>query len=655
MDYRMWMTVLLGVFAALLPAGAAQDAAASSQAQVESLGRPCRAKNILTGRLVTDPATGRQTLVLPNMNEVSGMELLFVDFENNTARVVRCPAGQGAWSLNEVPGRRLVVGTYYDGKYMVLDLERMRFVKTVAFPGEEYIWNSCMGSDGRLYGGTYPGGKLGALDLKTYTLQDCGAGAPPNLYLRYVSALPDGRILCCFTTSNPAVKIYDPASRRFEDAPEELTAAVKGMRGVSWQGTFFAGTAAFDGKTLQRVPYPFPTPDTGNGLWWINSTLTSDKQLFFAHGNTVWRYVPGEKQPQKITETPLRGADYLAAASDGRLLGVRGQDYFVIRPGESEMTLRRIPGEDSPRSVMFLRVDPQGRVWGGPTFGQTVFWLDPRTRKYENTATVCDGNGEVYDAAFLDGKAYFASYAGGNIICYNPSAPWDQWNGRNPVTIVSLASRGYIRPVAGIHAGPDGKLYSGWLAQYGVYGGAVSITDPATGATDLIENPLGNQGIGCMAVGADYVCAGTTLYANGLPVRTGEKVSFGMIDLASRQVVFRQEFAESIGSCVLEPVSNVVVLAVGKRIMLFSPKLQRFLAPLPADTPEWTGADLAAPGDGKVYYSSGRSIVALNLKTGRAQTVAADLPGISHLAASPDGWLVFSIGADVYRVRIPKG
>jgi hypothetical protein len=70
-------------------------------------------------------------------------------------------------------------------------------------PGEEYFWNGALGSDGRLYGGTYPGGKLGALNLDTLELEDCGAPAKPNLYCRNVNATPDGRLLCHFGMTSP--------------------------------------------------------------------------------------------------------------------------------------------------------------------------------------------------------------------------------------------------------------------------------------------------------------------------------------------------------------------------------------------------------------------------------------------------------------------
>ena len=63
--------------------------------------------------MITDRVTGREILVLTNMNENSGCELIFLDFENDTGKVYRAPAGAGSWALNEVPGDRLIVGTFF--------------------------------------------------------------------------------------------------------------------------------------------------------------------------------------------------------------------------------------------------------------------------------------------------------------------------------------------------------------------------------------------------------------------------------------------------------------------------------------------------------------------------------------------------------------
>jgi len=623
-------------------------AAAHAQTQVELLGQPCRAKNVLAARYVVDPS-GREWFVLTNMNETAGMELIFIDFRLNTGRAIRAPAGAGSWALLTVPGHRLIVGTFYDGKFMVFDLQKMEFTHTADFPGESYIWNLAVGSDGRVYGGTYGGGKLGALDLNSYTVQDCGAPAPPNMYLRHVSALPDGRILCNFGMEKPTNLIYDPAIGKFEPAPPTLQGV---SRGVTWNGYFLAGAQVLDGKSLQPVSPPFPAPEAGS--WAVDVHLTDNETLFLRQGNAIYRYRPSATKPEKIAEVDLRGGAIYAATPRGELLGVRGQDYFVIQPGDSTVNLKPIPVEPAPRPTFFLRLDEKNRLWGGPSFGQTLFWMDAQTGKTVNTGTVCNSGGEVYDVTFHDGKVYAVAYAGGDIIRYDPEAAWDQWNNVNPRVIASVGERGYIRPTAGVVLSPDGMVCSGWMAKYGVYGGAIALTDPATGKTDLIENPLGEQAVEGLAVDAKFLYVGTSLGANGLPNKVGEWARFGIIDRSTKEVVLRHEFegASSVRSFWLDADTGRLAMAVAGRLHLFDTRSRTFV-PVPTDA-LGVGSRIAGLGDGKAYYGSGRAVIRVDMRTGKAEQVAELPANVSNVAVATDGTLYASCGADVYRIRWTK-
>lgn len=619
-------------------------------AVLELLGQPCRAKNILATCIVKDRASGREMFVLSNMNENSHAELLFIDFENNTGRVYRAPAGAGAWALKEVPGDRLIVGTFYDGVFMVFDLNKMEFVKVVDFPGETYIWNLAMGGDGRIYAGTYPGGKLGALDLNHYTVEDCGAPAPPNLYCRQVSELPDGRILCFFNTEKDTALIFDPATKNFGPAPPAVS---NGVQGAVFDGYFVTGRQVFDGKTLEEVkPIPFPTPPAEKGRWSFNPHMTTRDTVYMQQGQALYRYKAGDKDLTLVCDVDIFRSDIDDVSSSGWAMGVRGQDYFVIRPGAKAAELRPIPVESNPRHTMFLRVAPDGKLWGGSTFGQTLWWMDPRTKKYVNTSSICDSGGEVYDVAFANGKVYAVAYAGGDIVEYDPSQPWNQIGLVNPRVIKHLSNNGYIRPEAGVTTGPDGKLYAGWLTRYGAYGGAVSITDPKTGDTELIENPLGEQAVVGVATDGKYIYVGTSLAGNGLPLKKGEWARFGMIDLATRKVVFQREFegCASVRILGFDPQSHRLALSAGGTPMLFDTSIRGMVTKLDGAA-QVGGRSVGLPGDGSVVYGSDKSVVRLDMRTGKTTILLQAPSQVNNVAAGADGKLYISCGVNVYAVK----
>ncbi|HZO89332.1 MAG TPA: hypothetical protein VFB38_13445 [Chthonomonadaceae bacterium] len=636
----------LAVLCAALIVGMGGRAVASD---VEYLGEPCRAKQVLAGRVIVDRADGRERLVLTNDNETQGAELLCIDFEKDTGQLYPAPAGAGSWALHEVKGDRLVVGTFYDGMFMVFDLKTHRFIKTVPFPGESYIWNLALGGDGRLYGGTYPGGKLGALDLDTYALEDCGAPAAPNQYLRYVSATPDGRILCSFGMQEPKSLLYDPATKRFSSLPKPLEGA---SVGVSWNGYFIVGARVYQGRDFQAVdPPPFPVPPAEKGGWYADADLTTPDTLYLHQGHALYCYRKGEAALTLLTDVDLRGGRLLGASRNGALLGVRGQDYFVLQPGETTLRLRPIPVEGRGRPTLFLKADAQGRLWGGPHFGQTLFSYDTRTGKAVNTGVICDAGGEVYDVAFLHGKVYAASYSGGDITCYDPNAPWDQWNHKNPKPLATVGPD-YIRPTGGILAGPDGKLYSGWMAKYGTYGGAIAITDPETGRTERIENPLGAQAVEGLAVEGQFCYIGTSLAANGLPNKTGESAQFGVMDRTTRKVVFRHTFegAQGVRSVAFDRKTGRVAMVVDGKLRVFDAKRSAFVT-LPADLPPVKSASIALPGNGTVLIGSGKEVLAINLRDGRATPLGALPADVTNVTIGADGAVYVSCEAALYRLR----
>src|SRR5262245_21997126 len=110
---------------------------------VRFLGQPCRARNVHAGVVVED--AGREWFGITNTNENANVELVFIDAKADKGEVYRAPAGAGAWALQKLPGNRLALGTYYDGMFMVFDVAKRAWVKTVKFPGEDYIWTFAIG------------------------------------------------------------------------------------------------------------------------------------------------------------------------------------------------------------------------------------------------------------------------------------------------------------------------------------------------------------------------------------------------------------------------------------------------------------------------------------------------------------------------------
>jgi hypothetical protein len=634
-----------------------------SVVSLEHLGQPVRARNIIEGLLTVRPQDGKEILILSNNNEFTGAELIFIDLESRAATIVKAPAGAGIDSVTEVPDHRLALGTFYDGTVMLFDMKTMQFVKSVRFGTETYLWGFAMGSDSRAYFGSFPGGKLGALDLNTYSVEDLGAPAPRNFYLRTVLSTPDGRILCRFMVEKPTWLLFDPMTRRFDPVLEELRGARIAAR---WDKYIVSGQRAFEGPDLHlAIPSPFPVPQNATAedfgmrvsptrhpkqiKWEVSTLLTNRDTLYISQGKSLWKFRKGDKKLSVVISNDLRGARIFGETRNGRIIGVRGQDYFMMRPGDARFEPLPIPGKPSPRTIFFLHADAAGRIWGGPPYGQTLFWMDPATKKVVNTATISDSGGEVYEVAFLDGVTYAAAYAGGEIIQYDPEKPWDQWGQSNPKTIAHIGPE-FVRPTGGIIVGPGQKLYSGWTAGSG-YGGAIAITDPQSSDTKLLRNPFGSQQIMGVATDGDLLYAGTGLGGSGLPDQVGQSAKFGIIDPSANSVIaqYTVDGANRIRVIGYDARTHIVATIVDTYIRLFDTTARSFLT-RGAGAPRVASWSNAMPGDGKLYFGSGKQVLALDLASGGLNTIA-DVDGyVNNVTVGPNSTIYFGIGADLYAI-----
>ena len=633
----------------------------SDHAVARLLGQPCMGFQFLSGTSVYNAAHDKELFVVSSASEGLPMNLIFTDIAEQKSTAERAPSGAGAWALAQMANPNLLaVGTHNDGKVHVFDMEKWQFTASAKFADETYIWNFAPGKDGRLYFGTYPNGKLGAIDPSglaadppTLALEDCGAPLPPNSYLRTVSALPDGRLLCACGLQQPGVRIYDPATKQFTEPP----AAMAGVAaGVVWNGYFLAGDKVFNAALDPVSPPPFPVPPADRGAWQVAAEVTTADTLYLSQGNALWRLDKDKADLALVFDFELRGGRLMGASHDGGVYGVRGNFYFHIAPGDTKLERKSFRLSPPNRPPLFLAPDGVGNIWGGPPVGQTIFMMSRDTGVNTNTDIVVNSSGQVYGMAFIDAIGYGVSYSNGDIFRNDPANPWFQYDGKNPSVLTSLADRGYTRPVAGICVGPGKQLYSGWMAKYGVYGGAVAVTDPGSGKTDLIENPFGKQTVSGLALDDTYLYLGTSLEGNGLPAKTGEPPQFGVMGVEARQPVLNQPFegATTVDRFTANPVAQRVLFAVDNAPRVFNVETMKVEAPFDPAPPQVTSLATASLGNAFIYYASDRKIIQFNPVTGEF-TEIMELPGaVGAFTGEHAGDLFAACGLDVYRVTLKK-
>ena len=85
-------------------------------------------------------------------------EVVIIDPESGEGETIQIPGDNGAWALLNYKDEKLLVGTCGTYGYLhCLELKTREWKPSLRVEGISYIWDLALASDGKVYGGTYPG------------------------------------------------------------------------------------------------------------------------------------------------------------------------------------------------------------------------------------------------------------------------------------------------------------------------------------------------------------------------------------------------------------------------------------------------------------------------------------------------------------------
>ncbi len=579
------------------------------------VGQPCRNFNILGLITILDPRDGREKVALSNFASGATGNLVLIDPDSGEGESIPLPGDEGAWALLNLNNGRVLVGTCPRFGYLhSLDLRSRTWAEPLRDADELYIWNLARGSDGKVYGGTWPGCRLLRYDPATHRLDNLGrvSDNPDNAYSRMVYALP-GRLLVACGYADPHLSVWDIASgecRRFGKP----------------------------GAVVREVNAQFVCVETDGALEFHDARTLEPLADDFRNALT----------PQRRSMLPA--ANGSIELRDGRLFVVRGQEYAIeAAPGRphTQPALMPIPAERPATRIHTLISDAQGRLWGSSAFGQTIFRYDPASGEVWNSQVVCDAGGEVYGMAFAGDRLFMSAYAGGDHIVYDPAQAWNQIDNVNPRTLQTVRPV-LIRPSGRSVIGPDGAFWTGWMAAYGVYGGGLSRVDTRTGEVQCWHDPIPGQAITSLTAGADCLYFITGGQANGLPEKI-EPLHCVAWSVDGR-ILAERVYAAGARLRAICATRAGVALAVDQRLELLDSETLNVVnsAALPV------GCQLLlAWGDDGLAAFCGAQFLHVRPLRGEVKPVC-DLPGEVYAATfTPAGDLYFACEQDLY--RLPAG
>jgi len=540
------------------------------------LGTPCRNFQILDGTIFLDPKDGREKLALNSFVAGGKGALILLDYSQNRAERYDFPAHSGGRTILQVSDTRLIVASEYAGAFLPFDLVSRQWdtAKIGIGPDNEYTWMLNPGFDGWIYSGGYPHPNLYRYHPKTGQTEDLGEMlGERNLYNRFVTALPNGWIINSVGFEKFALVAFNPQNKEKRILPFDVGQCVR-MKLIgkyilaTWKGRIHF----IDSETFAEVEPDFlPKPPSQNGTWTNFKDFSIPSNLYLtADDGVLYRFNIKDKSLEKIWNLTLRGGAIRGIDSQNRLVGTRGQDYFVASLLDTTLKLQHIPAKAPATEIIFLAADPAGGVVGGSGFGQTLFHFDPARNIAQNTATVVDAGGEVYDGKFLHNKFYFTAYSKADVGVWEPLEEWDQWNNRNPRKITSFYTQGVCRPRAGMLIGPEQKLYIGFSAHYGHPGGGLAEVDPATEKTRIWLNLVADRSITALATDGELLFLGASTDAEGIqPVVDSACLLIFNPKNEKILATYPIENSANISSICYLPQQKQLLLAIGTSILIF--------------------------------------------------------------------------------------
>jgi hypothetical protein len=515
----------------------------------QELGYPCRNFCIMASERFLDPLDQKQKFALSSFVAGGTGIIAIIDIESGNGERIEIPADEGAWALLCWNNERLLVGTCSRYGYLhCLDLKTRTWLPSLKDEHEKYFWNLVEGSDGRIYGGTWPGGVLLRYNPVEHKLENMGRMSPyeGNNYTRPLYNGVTGKIFLTSGYKNTHMVSWDIEGEKYTKFGNEGTMVkeanehfVCGINDKSKELYFY------DPYTLEQIE------DVVN---YEKMNLANIKNPYILDYLRNFKYT-GEHGGPNVRKPKWDPAEVKC--------GVAGQSYYIEQPDGSR-EYKRIPVEAPPTAILTVAYDGKGTIWGSSGLGQTIFSYNINTGEYNNTLEVSTFGGEVYGICPIEDRLYLTSYCGGDHTVYYPDRPWEQ--GINPKSIEVLNPR-YIRPHTRSVIGADGNVWTGWMANYGTYGGAISKIDVKTDHVSVYENIIPEQGIESIVAGKNAVFFSTTGQGNGLPYRN---IPVWLVKMDYEgNVLWKEEFdtEHKLGSMAI--IDDLLFVKTGNEITVF--------------------------------------------------------------------------------------
>jgi len=641
--------------------------------RIEFLGVPVKSLSLLSSTVV-EPSKGLQGDVLITTHSTREGKVILFNPSSGDAKYFSLHGAQGAWAL-AWPGRgedEVYIGTHHRANLFRLSL-RDGQITDLGFPfaatetggkkrGEEFIWSLTFASDGKVYGGTYPGGKLFSYDPAAGEYHDLGAIVEGEKYVRALSGDFPGR-LYIGVGSHAELVVYDLASGRKRSILPEKYKGRAFVYHLQRLNHFLIAAVVpepviliFDSRGDSLVK-EILTPAGEDGLYFFGSEsiIPRGEAIYFGTSPTgnLYEYDLSKGEVTKVADG--LGGPFGLAADRYVFCRTAFDEYLIYDLAAQSVVLRRpahFEGEGLP--IASLTEGPDGKLYGGAFMNQHVFSYDPRAGNLHDLGPSVSFGGQVSSLCSVGGRIYLGHYVKAQLSVYDPKTPWRPGPGReaNPRVIGSVDNDQDRIPAMTL--GPDGKLYLGTRAAYGKLGGSLTVFDPTSESFTVHRNIVEAQDVHCLTTdGQRSIYAGCSKEGGlGAQIRAKEAHLF-VWDVEAQAKVF-----ETIP---VDTASYVNSLSVGKDGLIYGSADSTFFIFDPAkreviwrkDPGFGDLTNVVASWDGFIYGTTARSFYRFDPRERTFGTIAK-LSGESVrnlLLETKEGELYLAAAEKLYHIR----
>ncbi|MEV6968663.1 PQQ-binding-like beta-propeller repeat protein [Hamadaea sp. NPDC051192] len=484
------------------------------------------------------------------------------------------PDSSGAWGITQATDGTVYAGSYPNAHVYAYDpLTRTTTDLGAPVPDQTVLYGLRPGADGRIYGGTYPGAHVFSYS-PSEGFRDYGAMFPGEQYAVDVAVDPVRNVLWAAIGSHGHLVRLDLTTGEKRDI---LPAALRGDASYPYDINLAGGRLFVKRSKLEALVLD---PDTGVVVadgFVISSRGTSPlapdgRSVYFTStSNQLWRY-----DVQTDASGPVTGANGSPVAAGGagigfgflgdRLYATIGNyagQAFSYDPATKSSEQYRLPFPPQALDINSISAGPDGRIYTNLYINGNLSVLDPAT----GTPTNLGRLGQADGFGWLNGKMYQGVYPYGGVLEYDPAKAYVF--GTNPRELFRLQPDGQNRPLA--FASNGSKVYIGSTPDYGLWGGALTVYDTATGTRTTRKDIVADQGVIALAVAGDRLWAGTTIGGGGGTTPKATEAKVFTADLATGEKL--AEFtpvpgADSISSIVAGPDGLIWGLADGELFIL---------------------------------------------------------------------------------------